>query len=100
MADWSLRFEDNVPGRFYVDEECIDCSLCSEIAPENFSVNLREGHDFVSCQPRNAREEELCKEAQESCPVEAIGSDGPLRGGASASGAFVFFDKSVQQGMV
>ncbi|MDH4224628.1 MAG: ferredoxin [Deltaproteobacteria bacterium] len=76
MADKSRKWPQNVPGRFYVDEECIDCNLCSEIAPDNFRVNEDEGHDYVWKQPATPEEEELCKEAMESCPVESIGEDG------------------------
>ena len=76
MADKNEKFELNVPGKYYVDKECIDCNLCSEIAPDNFRVNEEEGHDYVYKQPENQDEEDLCKEAMESCPVEAIGDDG------------------------
>jgi ferredoxin len=76
MADKHLRFSDNVSGPFYVDQECIDCNLCAEIAPDNFAANLKAGHDYVFKQPSNERERKLCLEALESCPVEAIGQDG------------------------
>lgn len=76
MADPTRKFTDNVPGKYYVDEDCIDCSLCSEIAPMCFQVNLQQGHDFVYQQPKDPSEEELCIEAMESCPVDAIGDDG------------------------
>jgi ferredoxin len=35
-----------------------------------------EGYSYVYKQPVNADEEELCIEALEGCPVEAIGDDG------------------------
>ena len=76
MADLTRRWSQNVPGKYYVDEDCIDCNLCSEIAPDNFKVEEDEGHDFVYKQPENDEETSLCDEAMESCPVEAIGSDG------------------------
>lgn len=75
MADVNLKWEINVSGKYYVDTECIDCNLCSEIAPDNFRVNEEEGHDYVYKQPES-EEEELCLEAMEACPVEAIGNDG------------------------
>ena len=40
MADRDNKFEDNVEGQYYVDEECIDCNLCREIAPSNFKANV------------------------------------------------------------
>ncbi len=76
MAEWENRFPENVPGRYYVDSECIECGLCAEIAPSNFSTNVEMGYDYVSKQPRNLDEEHRCLEALESCPVEAIGQDG------------------------
>ena len=76
MADKSRKWPQNVPGPFYVDEDCIDCNLCSEIAPEIFAVNKDDGHDYVHTQPVDEAGVKLALEAMESCPVEAIGSDG------------------------
>ncbi|MDH4246994.1 MAG: ferredoxin [Deltaproteobacteria bacterium] len=76
MANRAKKWPQNVPGPYYVDEECIDCNLCSEIAPENFAVNKEEGHDFVHTQPNTEAERKLAEEALQSCPVEAIGRDG------------------------
>ena len=47
MADVESKFEDNTPGKFYVDEECIDCDLCREISPTMFHRNDDGGHSFV-----------------------------------------------------
>ena len=76
MADQALKHLENVPGRYYVDQECIDCHLCSQIAPDNFARSLKGGYDYVSMQPNNETQEQLCQEAMECCPVEAIGDDG------------------------
>ena len=76
MADLEEKNEENVTGRFYVDSQCIDCDLCRETAPENFKREDDEGYSFVYKQPNNVEEEELCREAMEGCPVEAIGDDG------------------------
>ena len=76
MADIEDKYPDNVPGKYYVDEECIDCDLCRQTAPDNFERNEDEGYSYVYKQPVNANEEELCIEALEGCPVEAIGDDG------------------------
>lgn len=76
MANRTRKFLDNVPGKYYVDEDCIDCSLCSEIAPEHFRVHIEKGHDYVYRQPTTIIQEQDCLEAMESCPVEAIGNDG------------------------
>ena len=76
MADIQLKYEDNVAGRYFVDEECIDCDLCRETAPTCFTRNEDDGYSFVFKQPGDEEEEELCKEAMENCPVEAIGDCG------------------------
>jgi ferredoxin len=76
MAEFTNRYSDNVAGKFYVDDQCIDCDLCRETAPENFTRNEDGGYSFVYKQPTSPDEEALCKEAMEGCPVEAIGHDG------------------------
>ncbi len=76
MADKTERYEDNVPGKFYVDRECIICSVCSSCAPNNFRMSDDGSHDIVYKQPENDEELDQCYEALESCPVEAIGDDG------------------------
>ena len=76
MADSANKYPENVPGKFYVDDQCIDCDLCRETAPANFKRNDDGGHSYVYKQPETPDEEGLCKEAMEGCPVEAIGSDG------------------------
>jgi ferredoxin len=76
MADAANKYPENVPGKFYVDDQCIDCDLCRETAPANFKRNDDGGHSYVYKQSETPEEEALCKEAMEGCPVEAIGNDG------------------------
>ena len=76
MADAANKYTENVTGKFYVDDQCIDCDLCRETAPANFKRNDDGGHSYVYKQPETPEEEGLCKEAMEGCPVEAIGNDG------------------------
>ena len=76
MADPTNKYQDNVAGRWYVDNQCILCSLCSELAPNNFKESPGADHDIVYKQPENEEEERLCQESLEQCPVEAIGNDG------------------------
>jgi len=76
MADAANKYPENVAGRFYVDNQCIDCDLCRETAPNNYKRNDDGGHSYVYKQPENEEEEAQCKEAMEGCPVEAIGNDG------------------------
>lgn len=84
MADKDQKVDGNVPGKFFVDRECIDCDLCREVAPDNFERNEDEGFSYVYKQPESDEEVQLCEEALDSCPVEAIGDDGAE---GAASGA-------------
>jgi len=76
MADIEDKNPENVEGKFYVDEQCIDCDLCRETAPDNFEREEDEGYSYVYKQPENDEELALCMEALEGCPVEAIGDNG------------------------
>lgn len=76
MAVLTNKHKENVGGKFYVDDQCIDCDLCRETAPNNFTRSDDGGYSFVYKQPASPEEEAQCKEAMEGCPVEAIGSDG------------------------
>ena len=77
MADIANKYAENVSGKLYVDDQCIDCDLCRETAPVNFTRSDDGGYSYVFKQPTTPEEEEaLCKEAMEGCPVEAIGNNG------------------------
>ena len=76
MADTANKYPENVPGKYYVDNQCIDCDLCRETAPNNFKRNDDGGYSVVYKQPASPDEEARCKEAKEGCPVEAIGDNG------------------------
>jgi len=76
MADQANKYPENAGGKYYVDNQCIDCDLCRETAPDNFKRNEDGGYSIVYKQPGNDDEEARCKEAMEGCPVEAIGNDG------------------------
>jgi ferredoxin len=75
-ADPNARVAENAPGPFYVDSCCIDCDVCRDAAPENFTRSFKHAYSYVSKQPANETERAACREALEACPVEAIGSDG------------------------
>lgn len=76
MAEIKEKLDDNVKGTFYVDSQCIDCDVCRDTAPKNFTRNDDNGYSFVYKQPVTDEECELCEEAMNACPVEAIGDDG------------------------
>jgi ferredoxin len=75
MADVAHKYPDNVSGKYYVDNQCIDCDLCRVTAPNNFTRNEEGGYSYVSRQPASPAEETQCREAMESCPATAIGND-------------------------
>ena len=76
MADIANRYPENVLGKFYVDNQCIDCDLCRETAPSNYTRNDDGGYSYVYKQPESDEERAACDEAMAGCPVEAIGKDG------------------------
>ena len=57
--------------KFVVSEECITCRACVEVAEANFEIN-DQNKAYLKKQPENSEEENLCNEALEVCPVEAI----------------------------
>jgi ferredoxin len=76
MADKSSKVNENAPGKFYVDDQCIACLACIIEAKRFFQMNDDDTHAFVKLQPKTKEEIAECMEALQSCPVEAIGSDG------------------------
>ncbi len=76
MADPADRVSESVAGMYYVDSQCIDCDVCRDTAPDNFTRSDENGYSYVYKQPETEEERILCDEALSSCPVEAIGNDG------------------------
>lgn len=76
MANKEDRVQENIAGQMFVDTQCIDCNLCRDTAPNNFKRSEEGGYSYVFKQPENDDESKQCKEAMESCPVEAIGDGG------------------------
>lgn len=76
MADKSAKWDQNLPGKFYVDDQCIACDACVTEAPRFFDMNDEDGHAFVKLQPTTEEEIKNAIDALEACPVEAIGQDG------------------------
>ena len=63
---------ENVAGDFRVNDQCIICDLCFEIAPETFRTCDDGSQSIVFCQPQTEAERELAEEALADCPVGAI----------------------------
>lgn len=76
MAEIEDRLSENARGIYYVDSQCIDCDVCRDTAPKNFTRDDENGYSYVYKQPKTQEEIDLCEEALTVCPVEAIGNDG------------------------
>lgn len=76
MADKEAKWEQNIEGKYYVDDQCIACDACCVEAPGFFFMNDDDGHAYVGKQPSSDTELEECNNALINCPVFAIGDDG------------------------
>jgi ferredoxin len=72
MADRMRRLLQNIAGDFFVDDSCIDCDTCRQIAPAHF----RDHGDQSSVyrQPVTAAEISQALKALVSCPTASIGT--------------------------
>ena len=72
MANLNRAYTENTPGNFFVDDTCIDCDLCRQIAP---SVFKDEGdHSAVFHQPDSDAETHRAAMALVACPTGSIGT--------------------------
>ena len=76
MADFAYRYPQNVPGKYYVDDQCTDCDLCYTTAPQNIRRDPEHAHAYVYRQPTTAEEIALCEIGVDGCPTNAVGNDG------------------------
>lgn len=72
MANPSKRLPENVPGDFYVDESCIDCDACRQIAPAVFRDHGEQSS--VYRQPRTEADVLGALKAVVACPTASIGT--------------------------
>lgn len=72
------RWPENVPGKFYVSNQCLDCDLCREVSPDNFARNEERGYSYVKKQPESPEELARCREALKGCCTETIFEDGEM----------------------
>lgn len=73
MAARGRAFPGNAPGSFFVDDSCIDCDTCRQVAPLSF-VDAG-GHAEVRAQPMDADALRAAARAVVCCPTASIGSD-------------------------
>jgi len=72
MANKKRAYSENVPGDFFVDDTCIDCDLCRQIAPAVFRED--GDHSVVYRQPEMAAESLRAAMALVACPTGSIGT--------------------------
>jgi len=73
MARLAARLDENTPGDLFVDDSCIDCGACRQIAPRTFSRSSRLGMSIVSAQP-SRDDEPRALMAVVACPTASIGT--------------------------
>jgi glyoxylase-like metal-dependent hydrolase (beta-lactamase superfamily II)/ferredoxin len=83
MANANRAYPDNLPGSFFVDDTCIDCDLCRQIAPSVFKE--ASDHSFVYHQPASPSETHKAAMALVACPTGSIGSRTKLDSRAAAA---------------
>lgn len=86
MAVAARRLPENVPGPFFVDDSCIDCAKCREVAPATFADTDR-GASFVFAQPGDTAARHRALMALVACPTASIGT-APRIDARAASAAF------------
>lgn len=84
MANRNQRLPENVEGDFFVDDTCIDCDACRQIAPASFRDH--GGQSSVYHQPADHDEERRALMALVACPTGSIGAgrDHDARAGIDA----------------
>jgi len=72
MANPAKRLTENVAGDFYVDDSCIDCDACRQIAPSVFRDHGEQSSVFH--QPENEDEIKRALMSIVACPTASIGT--------------------------
>src|SRR5579872_6262242 len=72
MADVRKKLPVNISGLFFVDDTCIDCDTCRQLAPETFAES--SNYAFVYHQPQNEFELRKATRALLACPTGSIGT--------------------------
>src|SRR5215831_5353346 len=76
VANVKKRVRENVSGDFFVDETCIDCDTCRQLAPAVFAD--AGDYSFVHAQPQTRETERAACRALLACPTGSIGTLNPL----------------------
>ncbi|MDB4969660.1 MAG: fold metallo-hydrolase [Myxococcales bacterium] len=87
MARLHAALPVNAPGAFFVDDSCIDCDACRQLAPATFARSSRHAQSYVAAQPEGETATERALMALVACPTASIGT-APKRDARMASTAF------------
>jgi glyoxylase-like metal-dependent hydrolase (beta-lactamase superfamily II)/ferredoxin len=93
MANPRRAYTDNVSGTFFVDDTCIDCDLCRQIAPSIFKEDA--DHSVVYRQPEGATEAHRAAMALVACPTGSIGTRTRVNFRAAATSFPELIDENV-----
>jgi glyoxylase-like metal-dependent hydrolase (beta-lactamase superfamily II)/ferredoxin len=74
MARLDRRLDDNAAGQFFVDDSCIDCDACRQIAPATFVRSAARGQSIVGAQPEAGEGKRRALMALVACPTSSIGT--------------------------
>jgi glyoxylase-like metal-dependent hydrolase (beta-lactamase superfamily II)/ferredoxin len=74
MANPGKRVPENVSGDFFVDQTCINCDACRQIAPLVFGEAAETS--FVKAQPTSSADRRQALQALLACPTGSIGCMG------------------------
>ncbi len=97
MARLSDRLPENADGAWYVDDSCIDCGICREVAPTVFtSAQSRTEQSYVGRQPEGEAELRRAAMALVACPTSSIGTTDR---GVDVRAAGAAFPEEVDQGV-
>lgn len=72
MARPAARIPENVDGDWFVDDACIDCDLCRQLAPAVFARTDRRGQSYVHAQPVDDGAQRRAAMALVTCPTASI----------------------------
>jgi glyoxylase-like metal-dependent hydrolase (beta-lactamase superfamily II)/ferredoxin len=88
LAQLTRRLPQNVEGDFFVDDTCIDCDACRQIAPETFRDHGDQSS--VGRQPSSFEDIHRALMALVACPTASIGTTSAesRRGAREAARAF------------
>ena len=55
MASRAKAYPENLSGAWFVDDRCIDCDVCRQLAPSTFTA--ADDHSYVVRQPETLQEQ-------------------------------------------